>query len=114
MENDPFLQRTSPIIVAETCIVAMTVISYILPKKDHLVPFFQEALAVNIDAILARNVISKNATPMEQCLAVVLRSRFSLLLGYYADMLFIKHQDAFEKTMNFLFESVGYANHTPD
>ena len=52
MENDPFLQRTSPIIVAETCIVAMTVISYILPKKDHLVPFFQEALAVNIDAIL--------------------------------------------------------------
>lgn len=51
---------------------------------------------------------------MEQCLVVVLRSRFSLLLGYYADMLFIKHQDAFEKTINFLFESVGYANHTPD
>ena len=65
MENDPFLQRTSPIIVAETCIVALTVISYILPKKEHLLPFFQEALAVNIDAILLRNVVSNDAAPME-------------------------------------------------
>ena len=44
-ENDPFLSSTPPIIVAETCLVVLTVISYILPKKDHLVPFFQEALA---------------------------------------------------------------------
>jgi len=26
--------------VAETSILALTVISYILPKKDHLVPIF--------------------------------------------------------------------------
>jgi hypothetical protein len=45
MENDPFLTQTSAEIVAETCIISLTVISYILPKKNHLVPFFQEALA---------------------------------------------------------------------
>jgi len=56
MENDPFLQK-SPIIVAETCILALTVISYILPKKDHLVPLFEEALAINVDQILARNQV---------------------------------------------------------
>ena len=39
MENDVFLQRP-PVLVAETCILALTVISYILPKKDHLVPIF--------------------------------------------------------------------------
>ncbi len=49
MENDPFLQRCPPVVVAETCILALTVISYILPKKNHLVPLFQEALAKNID-----------------------------------------------------------------
>lgn len=49
---------------------------------------------------------------MEQCLAVVLRARLSLLLGYYADMLFLQHNQAFEKTMNFLFESVGYPDNT--
>ncbi len=40
MENDPFLCNSQPVIIAETCIVALTVISYILPKKDHLVPLF--------------------------------------------------------------------------
>lgn len=30
----------------------------------------------------------------------------SLLLGYYADMLFKKFPDAFAKVMNFLFKSV--------
>lgn len=40
--------------------------------------------------------------------AVILRARFSLLLGYYADMMFTEHQEAFAKTINFLFESVSY------
>lgn len=40
MENDPFIQKSNPTIVAETCLLALTVISYILPKKDHLVPLF--------------------------------------------------------------------------
>jgi hypothetical protein len=41
-------------------------------------------------------------------LNVVLRSRFSLLLGYYADILFKEQNEAFLKTMQFLFEAVGY------
>jgi hypothetical protein len=32
----------------------------------------------------------------------------SLLLGYYADMLFTEHGDAFKVTVGFLFESMGY------
>ena len=39
---------------------------------------------------------------------VILRARFSLMLGYYADMLFQQQPEAFNKTMRFLFESVGY------
>lgn len=52
MEQDPFLLNTRPEIIAETCIVGLTVISYILPKKKYLVPYFQEALAQNVDTIL--------------------------------------------------------------
>jgi hypothetical protein len=51
---------------------------------------------------------------MDVALTVVLRARFSLLLGYYADMLFLEHQEAFIKTMNFLFESVGYPDDTAE
>ena len=32
-----------------------------------------------------------NATSMDVAITVVLRARFSLLLGYYADMLFIDY-----------------------
>lgn len=45
---------------------------------------------------------------MEIALCVVLRARFSLLLGYYADMIFNEFSGAFKKTIQFLFESVGY------
>jgi hypothetical protein len=114
MENDPFLTRTSPIIVAETCIIALTVISYILPKKGHLLPIFNQALAQNIDQILMRRPVATNASAMEVALSVVLRARFSLLLGYYADMLFLQYDEAFSKTMNFLFESVGYPSDTAE
>jgi len=40
--------------------------------------------------------------------SVILRARMSLLLGYYADMLFVDHGDAFKVTVGFLFESMGY------
>lgn len=36
------------------------------------------------------------------------------MLGYYADMLFLDYADAFIKTMNFLFESVGYPGDTAE
>jgi len=76
MQNDPFLHN-QPEMIAETCIVAMTVISYILPRRKDLVPIFEETLSVNIDKILSVDT-------------VLLRVRLSLLLGYYADMLFSK------------------------
>jgi len=82
-------------IIAETCLVALTAISYILPRRTDLVPVFEEVLAKNIDTLLSSG-------------SVLLRVRMSLLLGYYADMLFEKHRSAFNKTMDFLIHSVGF------
>jgi hypothetical protein len=36
-----------------------------------------------------------------------MKSRMSLLLGYYADMLFLKYESAFIKVMDFLLESLS-------
>jgi hypothetical protein len=46
---------TSPEVIAETCLVALTTISYILPRRTDLVPIFEVVLAVNIDRILGLN-----------------------------------------------------------
>ena len=43
---------TSPEVIAETCLVALTTISYILSRRTDLVPIFEAVLAVNIDRIL--------------------------------------------------------------
>jgi hypothetical protein len=38
MENESFICKTAPAIIAETCIVAFTVLSYIIPKRVDLIP----------------------------------------------------------------------------
>jgi hypothetical protein len=38
---------------------------------------------------------------------ILMKARMSLLLGYYADMLFIKYESAFIKVMDFLIESLS-------
>jgi len=66
-----------------------------------LVPLFENVLALNIDQILGQTASSD---PMA---SILLRSRMSLLLGYYADMLFSRHEDVFLKVINFLISSVA-------
>ncbi len=89
---------TSPEIIAETCLVALTTISYILPRRTDLVPIFEESLALNIDRILC---------PGGEIGQILMKARMSLLLGYYADMLFLKYEEAFVKVMDFLLESLS-------
>ena len=38
---------------------------------------------------------------------ILMKARMSLLLGYYADMLFQKYETAFVKVMDFLLESLS-------
>ena len=47
-----FLTQTPQEIIGETCLVALTAISYILPRRADLVPLFEQVLAKNIDGIL--------------------------------------------------------------
>lgn len=84
----------------ETCLVALTTISYILPRRTDLVPIFEEVLALNIDRILG-----VGSGP--DISIILMKVRMSLLLGYYADMLFVKYEPAFIKVMDFLIESLS-------
>ena len=46
--------------------------------------------------------------------SVIIRARMSLLLGYYADMLFTQHSEAFNKVISFLMESMNYTKDSPE
>lgn len=89
-----FLQQP-PEIIAETCMVALTAISYILPRRNDLIPMFEKTLGNNLDSILHKN-------------SVILQARMSLLLGYYADMLFRENQEGFKNIVDFLIKSLSF------
>ena len=79
--------------IAETSLIALTTISYIVPKRPDLVTLFEQSLTENIQALLSPQ-------------SILLRCRMSLLLGYYADMLFKKEEAVFRQVMEFLVSSL--------
>ena len=108
MKNCVFLQRTDPIFIADTCLLALTCMSYVIPQREDLVRIFESTISGNVNTFLLRHPIAGNDVDvMNAAKTVILRSRFGLLLGYYADMLFQNNPEAFQKTLQFLLESIG-------
>lgn len=107
METDAFLTRTDPEFIVDACLVALTVISYILPERKDLTYIFTEAMDLNIGHLLERKPILPHYTNIQIAKAVIVRSRLSLLIGYYGDLLFIGNDEAFKKATSFLFESMA-------
>ena len=107
MESDPFLQTTEPELIVDASLVALTVMSYLLPERKDLTEVFTDTIERNVNEILERKPILPGFTKMQIVKAVIMRSRLSLLIGYYGDLLFVKNFEAFKKSTSFLFESVG-------
>jgi hypothetical protein len=107
MENDPFLANTPVEFVVDACLLAITVISYILPERKDLTAIFTRSMDINIDELLERKPIPASENALIVAKAVILRSRMSLLIGYYGDMLYVNNFEAFKKSTSFLFESIG-------
>jgi hypothetical protein len=107
MEPDPFLQTTEPELIVDACLVALTVMSYLLPERKDLTEVFTDTIERNVNEILERKPILPGFTKMQIVKAVIMRSRLSLLIGYYGDLLFVKNFEAFKKSTSFLFESVS-------
>ena len=87
-QNEPFFQ-SEPVLIADTCLIVCTVMSYILPQRKDLIGGFESLVSRNVGAFLRKT--SHNLPEMDELAnakAVILLNRFSLLLGYYADILF--------------------------
>ena len=107
MENDPFLALTAPAFIVDACLLGITVISYILPERKDLTEIFTKSMDINIDELLERKPVPQTTNALLIAQSVILRSRMSLLIGYYGDMLYVNNHEAFKKSTSFLFESIG-------
>ena len=107
MEQDPFLTNSEPEFIVDSCLVALTVMSYILPERKDLSKIFTDTIEINVNELLERKLILDNFSNIQVAKAVIMRSRLSLLMGYYGDLLFVNNLDAFKQATSFLFESVS-------
>lgn len=41
VKNCDFLQKTDPIFIADTCLLALTCMSYVIPQREDLVTMFE-------------------------------------------------------------------------
>ena len=62
MESDPFLANTEPEFIVESCLLALTVMSYILPERSDLTVLFTNVMQININEMLEHKHIQPEST----------------------------------------------------
>ena len=83
--------------IVDTCLLVLTVMSYILPQRKDLIGNFERTISSNVQSFLEQKPHNlPDMDDFQNAKAVILRNRFSLLLGYYADILFTQNQEAFK------------------
>jgi len=88
MREEPFFQ-SDKVLIADACLIVFTVMSYILPQRRDLIGIFERMISANVAAFLEKKPHNlPEMDDFENAKAVILLNRFSLLLGYYADILF--------------------------
>eukprot|EP01022_Parablepharisma_sp_SALTPOND_P027724 TRINITY_DN675_c0_g1_i1.p1 TRINITY_DN675_c0_g1~~TRINITY_DN675_c0_g1_i1.p1 ORF type:complete len:782 (-),score=92.94 TRINITY_DN675_c0_g1_i1:1218-3563(-) len=101
-----FIATTPPIFVIETCIVAVTVVSYLTnQRKDVMYTFSLTRISAKLEETLVNNWKTLYNHPDQ-----LLRSRIALMLGYYADTLYYHQREIFFNTFVFLFQGLGMEN----
>ena len=86
------LFKSDPVLIADACLIVLTLMSYLLPQRKDLIGTFENVISSNVNAFLvSRPHNLPNMDDFENAKAVLLKNRFSLLLGYYADLLFTQN-----------------------
>jgi hypothetical protein len=81
-ENSAFL-KGDKLVIAESCLVALTALSYVIPKRPEMTTIFEETMSAHINDFVKTD-------------SIIMRSRFALMLGYYADMIYKNKEDKFK------------------
>ena len=95
-------------LIADVCLLVFTVLAYIIPQRKDQIDYVREIVTANVGRILERKPHSlPGMTEFDNAKSVILKNRFSLMLGYLADVLFSSDEMAFKQTIEFLIESIG-------
>lgn len=92
-----FLIKSTQEEIIETCLMAMTDISYLTPSRKDVFLLFENVLTENYTAIFS------GSSPLISC-------RVALALGYYLDKLFMHNPELFLSSIEFLVKGLALEN----
>ena len=90
-----FLNRNSPEVIIETCIMSLTITSYLFPKREDIISLLDYVVTNNSEKLFGES-------------HVLIQARMALFLGYFSDILFKKNEDQFKACMRFLFDALEF------
>lgn len=96
MQTIPFFKLGKELVV-ETCLLGITVLSYLVPKRTDIFVEFERVLGEHLSSVLAMN-------------SILVPARLTLLMGYYADAMFLNKDKEFNEVMEFLFRKLQVNN----
>lgn len=90
-----FLSTNRPEVIIETCLLSLTIVSYLLPKRVDIIAGLDVIVKRNLEALISSHVL--------------IQSRLAIFLGYFADILFKGDDEKFKMCLlNFLLGSISY------
>ena len=102
-----FLSKNPPEIVIETCLISLSIISYLLPKRIDIIHSLNQMLVKNLDLLLSGgNSDSSEVSNLND--GWLIQARMALFYGYFTDILFKEQEEKFNQSIKFLFEAVNY------
>eukprot|EP00831_Metopus_contortus_P002276 TRINITY_DN10835_c0_g1_i7.p1 TRINITY_DN10835_c0_g1~~TRINITY_DN10835_c0_g1_i7.p1 ORF type:complete len:745 (-),score=72.50 TRINITY_DN10835_c0_g1_i7:22-2256(-) len=89
-----FLQHTSNERMTETCLVIISDLSYLTPRRKDVFQLFE-------------NILVHSYTFFFESSSILIKCRIALMLGYFADHIFHHSNDLFLKTIEFLLKGMN-------
>lgn len=90
----PFLSKSSPELIVETCIMALADISYLSTRRADMIEKIDSVIEENMEIIMEGS-------------SILIKCRFVLLLAYYADHLFPNKQTEFSRCIEFMVKCLS-------
>jgi hypothetical protein len=105
--SDIFLQ-SEPTIVVDTCLLILISMSYAIPSRPDLLCIFEDTIELNLQKLIQKPQSSVVDNDIKQAaMSVLLPSHFSLVIGYYGDLLFKKNSTASKMTLQFILDGIA-------
>ena len=97
--SDVFL-KSEPTVVVDTCLLILISMSYAIPSRPDLLCIFEDTIELNLQKLIQKPQSSVVDNDVKQAaMSVLLPSHFSLVIGYYGDLLFKKNSTASKMTL---------------